>query len=142
MGGMRIGLLAALLFVVGCHKNTASGEVTDASTGTVVTAPVPSTGTPPADSAPAPAVPAPTMDDKVPVETSDDQPTNGGRMAKPGWCDKDEDCSQGSVCEKCGSQEGQCVPGCHTDSQCGEREYCNQVQCIRCPCPGICEPRS
>ncbi len=61
-------------------------------------------------------------------------------MAKPGWCNKDNDCPGGQVCEKCGP-EGACVPGCHTSDQCQEGEYCNQVQCIRCPCPGICEIR-
>lgn len=129
-------LLSAVIFVVGCHKNTGAPEVTDAS---AVAAPAPATGTPPADSAP-----APTMDDAQPVpepESGETPTAGGGRMAKPGWCDKDEDCSKGSVCEKCGA-EGQCVPGCHNNAQCEAGEYCNQVQCIRCPCPGICEKKS
>lgn len=62
----------------------------------------------------------------------------GGRMAKPGWCKDDKDCAKGEVCERCGN-DATCTPGCHTDAQCGDNQKCQQVQCIRCPCPGQCE---
>jgi Cys-rich repeat protein len=58
-------------------------------------------------------------------------------------CGSDSDCPGGEVCELgAGCQSPpRCVPGCRDDSQCGPGELCNQVQCITCPCPGICEPR-
>ncbi len=57
-------------------------------------------------------------------------------------CESDSDCPGGTVCElSTGCQSpSQCVSGCREDSQCGPGEFCNQVQCITCPCPGICEP--
>ena len=53
-------------------------------------------------------------------------------------CKSDDECPKWQVCEKCG-REGECLPGCHNHKQCPEGQRCNQVQCIRCPCPGLCE---
>jgi Cys-rich repeat protein len=83
------------------------------------------------DGPPDSASPTPTGE----LETA---PREGGRMAKPGWCQEDKDCPSGQVCESCG-EEKSCVQGCHINEQCGAGQRCNQVQCIRCPCPGQCE---
>jgi len=66
------------------------------------------------------------------------QPDKTGRMAKPGWCQQDTDCPSGQVCEQC-TGEKCCTPGCHSDAQCPTGQHCKQVQCIRAPCPSMCE---
>jgi len=139
----RVLLLAFVAVLFGCPKNPPA----NAPDGHTPAQP-PAESRTGAESAPdaQPAAPSGATDAPAEVGEADiaeEAPTNGapatgGRLAKPGWCDKDDDCSAGSVCEKCGP-EGQCVPGCHNTLQCAKGEYCNQVQCIRCPCPGICE---
>jgi len=55
-------------------------------------------------------------------------------------CRNDRDCGAGEVCEKGGSgcNTPVCVPGCHTNRQCGENQVCADVECVTCPCPGAC----
>jgi len=89
--------------------------------------------------APAPAAPVPSPSPSTePSSDSSGEGSGGGRMAKPGWCQQDQDCPGGQVCEACEGEKC-CVPGCHTNDQCGPGKRCNQVQCIRAPCPGMCE---
>lgn len=93
---------------------------------------------------PDPGEPKPPVEQPSPPTTPPEQPAadNGGgsRQAKPGWCQQDKDCPQGQVCEGCGGNEPKsCIPGCHEHAQCGPGQRCQQVQCIRCPCPGQCE---
>jgi hypothetical protein len=64
--------------------------------------------------------------------TQPPRPTIGG-------CNQDSDCPGGQVCEGCGESNKECVPGCHESSQCPSGHKCQQVQCIRCPCPGQCQ---
>ena len=67
-----------------------------------------------------------------------------GQGSSPfGGCTTDADCGPGQVCELDGPgcfEPKVCVDGCHADSDCGAGEACNQVVCVTCPCPGICEP--
>ncbi len=58
-------------------------------------------------------------------------------------CSDDDDCGAGSVCEPSGplcGPDNTCVPGCHGDDQCADNEFCQQLNCLTCPCPGQCEP--
>ncbi len=59
--------------------------------------------------------------------------------AWPGRAAPTRTAARGKVCETCGNAPSECVGGCHRDDQCAKGERCNQVQCIRCPCPGQCE---
>lgn len=61
-----------------------------------------------------------------------------GWCISTGECSDDGDCDDGSVCEADNSGELECVPGCHTDAQCPEGEFCNDVDCVMAPCPGQC----
>ncbi len=55
-------------------------------------------------------------------------------------CRSDADCPSGEVCDLGGAScdTPVCVPGCHEDDQCGTHEVCTRVECITCPCPGLC----
>jgi Cys-rich repeat protein len=67
-------------------------------------------------------------------------PCPGICEAPTGSCSSDSDCPTGTVCElSTGCTEpSQCVTGCRDDSGCGPGEVCDVVQCITCPCPGLC----
>jgi len=56
-------------------------------------------------------------------------------------CTNDDECAAGMVCELgTGCQEPRsCVAGCHNDAQCASDEHCSQLECLTCPCPGVCE---
>ncbi|NNL65974.1 MAG: hypothetical protein HKP30_07025 [Myxococcales bacterium] len=58
-------------------------------------------------------------------------------------CRNDLDCGDGEVCELGGRgcDTPVCVPGCHEDAQCGRDQDCQEVQCVTCPCPGVCQDR-
>lgn len=58
-------------------------------------------------------------------------------------CRNDLDCADGEVCELGGRGCGTpvCVPGCNEDAQCGRGQDCVEVQCVTCPCPGLCMDR-
>jgi hypothetical protein len=146
---LRVLSLALGLALVGCVKSTESTQPRSSDeSGT------PSQATPPAKPAPAPAKSAPAPSAPAPSEappsepssdssgagsgTGSDEGSGGGRMAKPGWCKEDSDCPGGQVCEACEGEKC-CVVGCHSDNQCGAGQKCRQVQCIRAPCPGMCE---
>lgn len=59
-------------------------------------------------------------------------------IASAGSCSCDSDCPAGQVCEGCSrTQPKQCVTGCRTDAQCPSGS-CQQVYCLRCPCPPQC----
>lgn len=68
----------------------------------------------------------------------------------PGYCEStgpvpctdDSDCGPGTVCELEGPGCGPnsfCVDGCHDDADCSGTDSCTIVECITCPCAGICE---
>jgi DNA helicase-2/ATP-dependent DNA helicase PcrA len=61
-----------------------------------------------------------------------------GRQAKAGWCAKDSDCARGQVCEQ-GKDEKSCVAGCRSDATCAQGQKCKAVQCVRAPCPSLCQ---
>ena len=56
-------------------------------------------------------------------------------------CRTDAECPAGQVCGLCGNRPGECISGCRSDADCGEGGQCQQVQCIRCPCPNHCAPK-
>jgi hypothetical protein len=53
-------------------------------------------------------------------------------------CKSDDQCQGGLVCEGCGKDDRVCLPGCRGDGDCQKDERCQQVTCIRCPCPPLC----
>jgi ribonuclease BN (tRNA processing enzyme) len=58
-------------------------------------------------------------------------------------CSRDADCASGTVCMSCSAGgPGSCVAGCRSDADCAGtgkgKGVCQQVQCIRCPCPALC----
>ncbi|MBN1960207.1 MAG: PKD domain-containing protein [Deltaproteobacteria bacterium] len=59
-------------------------------------------------------------------------------------CSKDDDCGSGKVCELSTGCDHPliCVSGCHNKSQCPDGSECKQLNCITCPCAGICTPVS
>lgn len=63
-----------------------------------------------------------------------------GKLGRDEPCTKDAECARGMVCEGCSDDDKRCVPGCRTDADCPVPEHCNQVHCIRCPCPPLCGP--
>lgn len=67
--------------------------------------------------------------------------------ASPGGgaeCKTDAHCAAGTVCEPTGPaclpSNNACVPGCHEDTDCADDEFCQQLDCFTCPCPGECLP--
>ena len=56
-------------------------------------------------------------------------------------CETDNDCMEGFVCEPAQPDctEMSCVAGCHEDGDCNPDQYCKEIQCLTCPCPGMCE---
>ena len=56
-------------------------------------------------------------------------------------CRNDADCGDGEVCELGGPDCSvpTCVQGCHENRQCGQGSVCTEVQCVTCPCPGVCQ---
>ena len=60
------------------------------------------------------------------------------KVARGEACTADAQCAQGLVCEGCTDTDRKCIPGCRTNADCEHGETCNQVQCIRCPCPPLC----
>lgn len=114
-------LLALSLFTVGCKGGSVSVN------GARVDQP------PPSSPQPADPHPPPGANDPVPAPVTGGAPTNGASA-----CAADPDCPKGYVCMSCGDQS-QCVPGCRTNDDCGPNEKCEQVACIRCPCPPLCQ---
>lgn len=62
-----------------------------------------------------------------------------GEKSAEAPCAEDLECAEGLVCEGCGDVGKICLPGCRADSDCRQNERCTQVQCVRCPCPPLCQ---
>ncbi|MCH9685373.1 MAG: hypothetical protein K0V04_28315 [Deltaproteobacteria bacterium] len=77
-------------------------------------------------------------------EPNDDLGFRAAGISAQKYCQSDANCAPGTVCEPsgpfCNVNESTCVAGCHEDDDCGGGEFCQQLDCFTCPCPGECMP--
>lgn len=150
----RLLLLLALTgALTGCSNTPAGGSdagavVPEKAAGTAVNVPsgtASTTATTPGTAAPTVlATGAPSIVPTAPAPATSaaaaptGKPDGGGQPTQAGGCQIDGDCPGGQLCETCNAGKC-CVSGCRSDASCPKGQHCKAVQCVRAPCPNICQ---